>query len=151
MRPFQFKLQTALDLKLRQEDVLKGYLQNQQRLVEQCEATLVNTRNLMVEALNNIRPVPGDTVNVAGLLLFNHYWQRLKSLEFQHRRELERELHKLAEIRQQLLDVMKGRKVLEKLREKYLAEYQKELLREEQKLLDEMALNRFAFFTDIEE
>ncbi|MZP30535.1 flagellar export protein FliJ [Heliobacterium undosum] len=143
MKPFRFKLQTALDLKLRQEDVLKGELQCQQEIVRQKETELAAVREKMDEAVENIRPRPGAPFNLEERLLFNQYWLRLKALEARQESELQQEQTKLAEIRQKLLEMMRDRKVMERLKEKHLADYKKALLREEQKLLDEMALNRF--------
>ncbi|MBM7867109.1 flagellar export protein FliJ [Heliobacterium gestii] len=143
MKPFRFKLQTALDLKLRQEDALKGELQRQQEAVREKEAELARLRNTMADAVDNIRPHAGMPFDVEERRLFNHYWLRLKELEARQETELQREQSKLEEIRQRLLEMMRDRKVMERLKEKHLADYKKTLLREEQKLLDEMALNRF--------
>ncbi|ABZ84781.1 flagellar export protein flij, putative [Heliomicrobium modesticaldum Ice1] len=137
-------MQTPLDLKLRQEDVLRGELQRQQEMVRQKEAELAALRDSMAAAMDNIRPCPGAPFNVEERLLFNQYWLRLKELEARQERERQQEQTKLAEIRQRLLETMRDRKVMERLKEKHLADYKRTLLREEQKLLDEMALNRFS-------
>ncbi|MTV47797.1 flagellar export protein FliJ [Heliobacillus mobilis] len=97
----------------------------------------------MAEAIDNIRPTPGDVFDVEARLFFNQFWLKLKSTENRQISEIESARESLAKLRQQLMETMRERKILEKLREKHLADYQRELLREEQKLLDEMALSRY--------
>ncbi|MBC9783416.1 flagellar export protein FliJ [Heliobacterium chlorum] len=143
MKPFRFKLQAALSLKLRQEDILKGDLQRQQKVIEGLEYELRETQKKMAEAIENIRPTPGAVFDVEARLFFNQFWLKLKSLESCQISEIESERDTLAKIRQQLMETMRERKILEKLREKHLADYQREILREEQKVLDELALSRY--------
>ncbi|MDD2421123.1 MAG: flagellar export protein FliJ [Heliobacteriaceae bacterium] len=151
MKRFQFKLQTVLELKRRQETALKGDLARQLDQVEHCAGLLAATRATQAEALSQNRVNTGQSVDVASRRLFHHYWQRLKRVEAIQESHLVKEEEKLAAVRQELLGFMRDRKVLEKLREKHLAEYQKEVLWVEQQMMDELALNRFARSTDKEE
>jgi len=49
----------------------------------------------------------------------------------------------MEEVRGELVEIMKERKIMEKLRTRHYQEYMREFLREEQKQIDEMATTGF--------
>ncbi|KAB2954395.1 flagellar export protein FliJ [Heliorestis acidaminivorans] len=143
MKPFVFKLQRSLDLKLKEEEYLKTELQQQCEKVEECELYVKHNKEAMAEAIKKCKPQQGTAFDLDSRMIFSHFWQRLQEKEDELYEHLSSEREKEQEIREQLHKTMNERKILEKLRDKHLTAYQKEVLSEEQKVLDEMALNRF--------
>ncbi|QGG48171.1 flagellar export protein FliJ [Heliorestis convoluta] len=143
MKPFTFKLQRPLDLKEKEEAHLKSELQRQRNRVEDCQRMIEENKQAMTEALIECKKMQEPYFDVSQRLLFPYYWHRLQETEAELHQQLAQEQEKEQALQEQLMKTMRDRKVLEKLRDKHLTAYKKEALREEQIILDEIALNRF--------
>lgn len=144
MRPFQFRLETLLKFRRLQEE------QAQIRLAEATAAYVAERDRLdalvnrMAEHVKNYRRVQEEPVAVATLKLCRDYNDRLIG-DISHQRirvstAEDRRMDYLAALE----EAAKARKLVEKLREKRLAQYQAEMLLEEQKLLDELGLQAYS-------
>lgn len=136
MKKFVWRLQRLLEIKQKQEQVLRG------ELVALTEQTVAIRGRIMVlktqlrSQLTELKQLPADrrmqeqalyleyvSIRDAEIRRLQDQWSML---EIQRR-------HKL----QELLETQKFRKGLERLRLQARAEYEKEINREEQKILDE--------------
>ncbi len=143
MRPFQFRLETLLKFRRLQEE------QAQVKLAE-ATAQYVAERDRLaaLEAelaahVADYRRQLAEPVTVAVLKMFRDYNDKLKGdISRQHVR-VETAAHRRQECLTALEEAARARKLVEKLREKRLAQYQAEALLEEQKLLDELGLQAF--------
>lgn len=136
MKKFVWRLQRLLEIKQKQEQVLRG------ELVALTEQTVAIRGRIMVlktqlrSQLTELKQRPADrrmqeqalyleyvSIRDAEIRRLQDHWSKL---EIQRR-------HKL----QELLETQKFRKGLERLRLQARAEYEKEINREEQKILDE--------------
>ncbi|MCW2277941.1 flagellar export protein FliJ [Heliophilum fasciatum] len=142
MKRFQFRLQTALMVKTHQEEMVKREMQVQQQALEQQETLLAEIRQHMDSAMQNVRNRSAVNIDVQERMMFVRYWQRMQAQEQRQLRQVDQEKQKLEAVRQRLIAAMQERKVLEKLREKHLTEYKKQMLEEEQIYLDELATMR---------
>lgn len=144
MKKFRFRLQKVMEFK---EDIEKQrmlVLGEAKKRVQIEEEKLRNLQHQDQECRNRVSEKESE--NQINPVEMNLYYQYLKGLE--DRMELQGDLILKAEEeaekkRQALLAVTKERKILEKLKEKRLADYTSELLKKEQFLLDDLASTNY--------
>lgn len=85
--------------------------------------------------------VKNGTISLEIRRLTSEYMPVLKDLKQEKEKELFLAEEKVEKARLQLIELSKERKTLDKLREKDLHEYMQQIIREEQKLIDEIAVN----------
>jgi len=139
MRRFRFSLERVLQVAaLRERLATQEFAAAMRRLAEEragLNAAEARRRRAQDELDRQTRGVIETTA-----ALFTAGYIRALTVEIDDRRVRAAEAARAAEEkRQALLAQMKARKALERLRERRLAEYQAEVLREEQRDIDEMA------------
>jgi flagellar FliJ protein len=139
MKKFQFRLQSLLRYKRHLEQVAKQEMARAVADVLACEQRITQLQNQKISVTDQL-----DTLVEQGMGAgqFNRYRQfitavdQMTILEHNKKTELEKILDKKRDIlKQKTID----KKSLERLREKQEREYTHEMLREEQKGLDEIA------------
>ncbi len=141
MKAFRFRLQTKLDISIRQEQLARDELQiciyERNRIQERLELSLKR-----LEALEqNIREFNWEKKGFQELLIKKEYIPVMKNQinnieEMLYNAELI-----LEKARQVLLARIKETDTMEKLKEKDWQEYLHQLSLEEQKIVDEIAIN----------
>lgn len=143
MKPFEFKLQTALNLKQKAEDRIKEELQ---RLTVRYHEALAHLADLE-EQLNRLeeqrRRYQETSVEVAEIRICLNYLTVMHDKILRQNEVIRLIAAEIDKTRQVLIEIMRQRKVLEKLKGRHYAQYQLELSREEQKIIDEMATNGY--------
>lgn len=143
MKPFVFKLQTALNIKLKEEDRVKEELHqltDRRREALEVMAVLEDELERLEDRLRQFQSASVDVEEIQRCLNYLPVMRGKILNQKEHIRQIEVEID---ETRQVLVEIMRKRKVLEKLRERHYAQYQLEYNREEQKAIDEMATNSF--------
>lgn len=85
-----------------------------------------------------------ESISVSDIILYMNYIAQLsKKIEAQALRVREA-AKKVNQKRNELIGIMKKRKILEKLKEKDLVAYQKKMMQDERKFMDEVATTRHA-------
>ncbi len=140
MRRFVFSLQKVLDYRQRlEEQAIRHFAEAQRRLqAEQLLlAQLIQTRQdcLMRSERRHRLPIPMLEVEQTYLSALE------ERIEQQVQRVAEAE-EALEARRQELVEAQRERKALERLREKHYEQWRQELLRSEQKALDDLATVR---------
>jgi flagellar FliJ protein len=136
MKKFSFRLEKVLNYR--------------SRIAEEKLRDLINARNYatqlemeekrLIEEMKNAALNEGETLNAATLQLRGEYGMRLEK-EIAEKRQTSREQTKVVVEKLAIyLEASKEEKVLLKLKEKKRSEYLEELLRAEQKELDDIAL-----------
>lgn len=144
MQPFRFRLETLLKFRRIQEE------QAQVRFAQAAAAYLAATERLgrlereLAGHLDFTREQLGKPVTAGMLKLFQDYHDKLIKDISDQRQTVEAAAAVRRERLVELEEAARNRKLVEKLREKRLAQYQAEALHEEQKLLDELGLQAFA-------
>ena len=140
MKPFRFRLEQVLKLRIRDRDARRGELAQAQQAAEvlrgQMNDLRVEIESIRARTVANTRP---GLVNVDRLLNSHRFELLLKAQlgELQRRAvQIEAEVQRR---RQRLVEADQQVKVLEQLREKQLAEDLRVRLRDEQKGFDELA------------
>jgi flagellar FliJ protein len=144
MRPFQFRLETLLKFRHMQEE------QAQIRLAEATAKYVAERERLsalqdsLAGHLADFRSQLSETVTVETLKVLHIYADKLKRDVSAQAIRVETAAQSRQECIAALEEAAKARKLVEKLREKKLAQYQAEALMEEQKMLDELGLQAFS-------
>ena len=141
---YRFKLEALLNHHLHQEEVcqkelarVEGQLADErEKLLRLKEEKRENTQQLQTKQKNHI--------NVSEIILSVNYIRQL-SKNIEKQTDCVREAaRKMNQKRSELVMIVKKRKTLEKLKEKGQMVYQKKMLQNERKLMDEVASTRHA-------
>ncbi len=142
MRRFRFGLQTVLQVRQSHETRLKQELAVQSRILTEEYQKLEELQKRIVDSENEARAHKQANVDMS---LEQAYHAYLKSLDQKIKNEQETILRLEAELKRQQVELIKARKavkVLEKLRERRLEEYQKHERRQDQKNSDDLTSMR---------
>ncbi len=143
MKEFSFELQSILDLKEQEETALQKELIRLKNRYQEVQKKLESVQQRKQEWITKLK-----TESKAGLdsVTFRKYKKYIAYLEDQVE-ELQLQLQhwreKVDSCQQELLEKLKEKKSLSKLKEQRYEEYWEEFLRQEQKLNDEVAINNF--------
>lgn len=150
MRKFTFSLQTALDLRTREEDTSRQRLADARRVAETLARQMcdLETRHELVVAM--LRGTPSAEPRGTQDLCVDHlangqeYLRKLRSQMHILRAQLVAAEEVCEHRRVELLDASRSKKTLERLAEKRENEHDREELANEQRELDEMAAIAYA-------
>ena len=141
---YRFKLQSLLSHRRHQEEVCQKELAEAQRDVSDAKKKL---KGLQIEKNANIQQLQAwqkEPHNASKVLMFTNYIEHLsKDIESQTQ-GVQLAVQKVTDIRERLIEVMKKRKTLEKLKEKGWLAYQQKMMQAERKFNDEVAATRHA-------
>ena len=164
VRKFQFSLQTALDLRRREEEAAQQRLAEAQRAAEGLRAHLRDTEARYAEVVASVRrgiaglcpsPPPGGrgrgparagsraTVELAHVARAEDYLFRLKDLIDLQRQRLQQAEQVSEQRRQEALTAAQRHKSLQRLRERQEKQHRREALAQEARWLDEVAVTSF--------
>lgn len=131
MEEFNFSLQKVLEYGLQVEDQVKGHFAEVNRLENEKNTEL----DQVMQEKDSMMETP--QFSVSRMQVTRRYIQALNDqIMICHDQLLGLQAQK-EQIRSELIEAQKQRKILERLKSKQLAQYQKELAREEQKQLDD--------------
>ncbi|MFZ3172773.1 MAG: flagellar export protein FliJ [Carboxydocellales bacterium] len=139
MKVFRFRLQTSLNVRYRQEEQQKLVLKEK---INHHEESIIELNQILARLENNynrIRQLQLGNLNIRELEASNDFVIMLTAQVEQQKLEVEYRRKEVEDAREKLLEIVKARKILEKLKEKHFEEYRLEMLREEQRVIDEMA------------
>jgi len=139
MKPFVFKLQTALEVKLTEEDIFKEQLSDATEVYKHNLGILLGLRKRLREIQGILRGNQSSELDIREIKNCQDFIPVLNDRIKAQETVTENSRQEMEGIRRQLVEIMKERKVLEKLRFRHYQEYVRESLREEQKQIDEMA------------
>ena len=144
MKKFTFNLQSVLDHRLLLEEREQEKLLKIQQEIAFAEASRQRLRSEIHELrLQMAQPEPGE-VQVEKVLQVTRYIGKLEADVATFARKLAQLEQEKRSQSQVFLEARRKREVLENLKDKNLDQYQRELSVMEQKLLDELAVGKFA-------
>ena len=140
---YRFNLESLLNYRRYQEEILQKELaefknqliEHEQHLREMKQARRKNSLEL------HQRQKKGGLVS--GLIMYFRYLDRLTTDIDKQKRRVVQTKKRFEQKRRELLDIVKKRKSLEKLKEKGFNTFQQQQLKKERDLLDEVAATRF--------
>ena len=141
---FKFNLQPLLNHRRYQEEVLQKELaQFRKRLVAE-QNKLRHLKEKKREYSQRLQQRQKVNGTVSDLILYLRYLDRLSTeLEHQNQQVIAAEKD-FKNKRNDLIEIMKKRKVLEKLKENRSKTYQQQMLKNERKFMDEVAAKQFS-------
>jgi flagellar FliJ protein len=143
MKKFQFRLETVLRVKERKEEKLKHELMHLNAMKQEQEKKLAALKLKIIEnnKMKNIEKM--SMTDISGLLHHEQHFNLLRMQSEDTRLKI-LEIGKLIDKkREEVVAASKEKKTFEKLRERDFKIFEKTLLMNEQKQLDEVAISKF--------
>jgi flagellar FliJ protein len=141
---FIFRFETLLTTRRHAEEVRQKELSEAKRALASEQALLRESRESRRRSLTELGRRQGVDFRAADLALFGSYLDRLaREIDARMKRVAAAE-RRVAQQRLLVVEAMKRRKVLEKLREKDEREFRETHARNERKFIDEIATGRHA-------
>lgn len=140
LQAFRFPLETLLRFRQQQEEQAQLCLAAATNELLQEKEMLFALEQEFVSILDVLRQRQNDRVTVAELKMLRDYNDKLKEEINEQQIRVDNAAAKQQECLLAVVQAMKARKIVEKLREKRALQYQIEMLSEEQKNLDELGL-----------
>ena len=141
---YTFNLQIVLDHRQFIEDNLKKELAEIKQQVTKVRQQLDTMKRKEMDTATVLKEEQSKGLSSDGVIAYHAYLKRLAE-------QIDRQtstLGKLVEVeskkQNELLEAMKRRQILEKLKEQGLDRYNRAILKKEMELIDEVAVNRFA-------
>lgn len=142
MRGFKFSLDKVLETRKHQEKLAQQQFAQALQLCRIEEQQLASIRRELSQAKSTYYSA-GQRMAARDLQLVHHYIESLVNSESTQFTKYQAACRKLKVARDELIEVQRKRKVLERLRDKQLARYRQEYNRMIQKQLDEVAQQMF--------
>jgi flagellar FliJ protein len=135
---FNFRLKPILNIKMQKEDILKAELGRVLEILnkenKKLELMVCELRNYIIEYKELLK----ETWTVHNVNSYNAYFDKQKKMIEIQRENVNKAKENADKIRKELINVTKEKKMLEKLEEKKRTAFNRMLLSEEQKLIDEI-------------
>lgn len=138
MPGFKFKLQSLLNIKQQMEDSLKNQLGKAIQAFEIEKKKLEELYEQKKKCMSEVSNEVSDGTTIEKLRSFNAYISFIKE-KIINQSESVKSAHAIVDkYREELLDIVKERKMLEALKEKHFAKFLKEMEINQQKIVDEV-------------
>jgi flagellar FliJ protein len=144
MKAFHFRLQTSLDIAERQEQIAREELMARIQERDKLKVQLENAKRRLKGMEQSIRDSVQENMPLERVLIIVNYIPVMREVIDNIANELESAEQEVEKARQILLGRVKETRTLNKLREKEWLLYLEECNREEQKLIDEIAITRYS-------
>lgn len=143
MKKFSFKFETVLRVKEKKEEELK-------RALMRLQALRIEQEQLLEKIDNEKRRVYGAKaaekqggVDIMSLVNYEAYLNNLRRKISAAEKKIKELEKKADDKRVEVIEASKEKKIFEKLKEKHFSEFKKTIVSNEQKQLDEIAVNKY--------
>ena len=141
---FRFRLETILTQRRHVEETFQKELADARQELAAAQAVLRETKDTHRQCMRDMRRKQRDRFRADDMLLYYPYLERLKQDIELHMKRVAAAERNVAQKRQALLEAMKKRKILDKLKEKQLQAHLKAEAGREQRFADESAAQQHA-------
>ena len=139
---FRFRLETVLTQRRHVEETFQKELADARQELSAAQAVLRETKDTRRQCTREMRRKQRDRFRADDMLLYYPYLERLKQEIELHVKRVAAAERKVVQKRQALLEAMKKRKILDKLKEKQFQTHLKAEAGREQRFTDESAARR---------
>ncbi len=143
MKGFKFRLQSLLNVKEKFEQQAKIVFGEETAKLKQEEDKLESLYKSKEDVLEKQRDSFTGTIDIHSFNEYRNYSLKLDQVIANQVEAVEVQRKKTEEAKQKLSDIIKERKTLEKLREKEVEEFKKEIQLAEDKQVDELVTYKF--------
>ncbi len=140
---FQFRFQSVLDYRKTVEEKRHSEFSGQRELLEERIAGLESLRAERSRQMETLRAMDRIKVSPSDVSCLSAYILSLRERETQEEGIISKMRSDLEEKRKELVEAMRQRKVMEKLRERHFGEFQASEEKQENNQLDEFGVTRF--------
>jgi flagellar FliJ protein len=138
-----FKLQAVLNQRQHREECARKVLAEAVRALRQAEKTLADIENVRACYRKTMRLKQANSAAAMEIMLYMRFLERLDKEIAAQQQVVDKLVQEKESKRQALMSTLKDRKVMEKLKDRYLADLEQKERENEQKLLNEAAINRY--------
>ena len=140
---YRFRLETLLRRRKQIEDMRQTELSAQRVEFEQASRSLEQVKLHRSEVEGKLKQKLTKRTTVADLITFQKFLHRLSDHLHKQKKVVATAQQKVDEKQVMLIDAMKSRKILDKLKEKESAAYGQQLMKKEQNFMNEIAGGRY--------
>jgi flagellar FliJ protein len=140
---YRFNLESLLNYRRYQEDILQKELSDFKNQLVQHEQKLHQLKQDWRKYSRELRQQQQKGGTVSGLIMYFRYLDRLSMDIDNQKRLIAKAKKQFDRKRRELIEIVKKRKTLDRLKEKGCLTYQREMMRKEQNLMDEAAATRY--------
>lgn len=140
---FVFSLQSVLDYRKNIEEKILGEFSEKKRELELEKLKLINLINERANLLDELRKMQNKSLHVDDIARRISYVEQLRENEKQQNIIIAQVSEQLEAKRNELLEAVKKTKIMEKLKERHVEQYENDERAYEQKNYDEMAVLKF--------
>lgn len=144
MSKFVFKLQTLLNLKIQMEESTKNELGKAIQELEREKEILSNIEKEKENYIEMVKEESRKGVAVRKIIEINDYILRLKDKIELQKENVNYAQKNVDKYREQLINIMQEKQMLEKLKEKKYEEYKYEEMKKEQSQVDEIVSYKYS-------
>lgn len=138
-----FKLEAVLTHRQHQEESARKVFADAARELNRARQVLMDMEKVRTQYRRAMRLKQDNNGSAMELILYTRYLARLASEIDEQQHTIETLAADKEEKRKMLMTALKDRKVIEKLKERYLADEEKKERDMEQKLVNDVAISRF--------
>ena len=139
---YRFKLQSLLKHRRHQEEICQKEMAEAQRDLTHTQEKLRHQKKEKHENLQKLHSRQKERHNISDILIFINYIKQLSRDMEAQMQQVGKASANVTQKRHNLIESMKKRKTLEKLKEKDWLEYQQKVMQTERKFNDEVAATR---------
>lgn len=141
---YTFKLQAVLDHRQFVEDNLNKELAQIRQQIMTARKHLDRLKRKEMHTFAELKERQADGLSSDQVVAYHAYFKRLCERIAGQKTAVDEIREKESEKQEELLEAMKRRQILEKLKEQGLERYNRVLVKKEMAFIDEIAVNRFA-------
>lgn len=138
-----FKLQAVLQHRRYREDSARQRLAEAARALGAARSTLVQREKVHADYSRALRLKQTNGGSPLDIMMYTRYLARLEEGIQDQRQVVEEHVREKEKRRRELMACVKDRKAIEKLKERHLAEMERQERDREQKLLNDVAISRY--------
>lgn len=140
---FVFKLQSVLDYRINIEEKILNEFSEKKRELEEEKLRLRNLIQERANLIDALRKMQNRMLNIEDIALYVSYVEKVRENETKQKTLIAQVKEQLEAKRKELLEAVKKKKVMEKLKERHTEEYESDMRAVERKNFDEMAVLKF--------
>jgi flagellar FliJ protein len=140
---YRFNLESLLNYRRYQEEILQKKLAEFKNQLVEHEQQLRQLKQAWRKNSLELRQRQESGGTVSGVIMYFRYLDRLTADIDKQKRRVVKTKKRIEQKRRELIEIVKKRKTLEKLKEKRFNTFEQQQLKKERDLLDEVAATRF--------
>jgi len=144
MKKFIFRFETLLGIRKRKEDEIAKELAIFMRLLSEERYYLQKMQSSHLENQENLKQNIIENINITETILYEQYLIKLSNDIKVQKAKIDSMVKKELEIRDNLIKASKNKKTIEKLKKRDHLKYRTNIIKQENKMLDEVGTIQYA-------